>query len=322
MAQVLRQLPLVKHPDLLVGTDHLDDAGVFRLTDSLAIVQSLDFFPPLLEDPFTFGQIAAANSFSDIYAMGGKPITALNIAGFPDTVLPPDILVEILKGGSERVAAAGAVIVGGHSVRDVEIKYGLAVTGTIHPARIITNAGARPGDRLVLTKPLGSGVLTSAAKAGKMPESDLAEAIDVMIDLNRQACEAMLAVGVHAATDITGFGLTGHAFEMADASAVTITIDAKAVPLMAGTMEFAKEGELTRTHKTTLANIGDRFGAGAVDETLVKLLADAQTSGGLLISVKQSRCDELVSSLHENGTKCAVVIGRVDPASNKAIVLE
>jgi selenide,water dikinase len=288
----------------------------------MAIVQTVDFFPPLVNDPFIFGQIAAANSLSDVYAMGATPITALNISGFPDKDLPADILVEILKGGSERTTAAGAVIIGGHSVRDSEIKYGLAVTGTVHPARIVANAGAQPGDRLVLTKPLGTGVLTSAVKAGKMPEADLAEAVDAMVDLNRQAAEAMLSVGVNAATDITGFGLTGHAYEIAAASGVTIIIDAKAVPLMAGTMKFAEEGVVTRTHKTTLGHIGNRFAADGVDETLVKVLSDAQTSGGLLISVKESRCDELVSTLRENGTKCAAVVGRVKAASDKSIILK
>jgi len=322
MAQVLRQLPSVKHPDLLVGSDLFDDAGVFRIGESLALVQTVDFFPPLVNDPFTFGQIAAANSLSDVYAMGGRPITALNITGFPDKDLPTDILVDILKGGAERVTEAGAVIVGGHSVRDSEIKYGLAVTGLIHPARIVTNAGAQPGDRLVLTKPLGSGVLTSAAKSGKMPEADLAETIDVMIELNRGAAEAMQEVGVHAATDITGFGLIGHGFEVAAASNVTLTIDAAAVPLMADTLRFARDGVVTRAHKSTLAFVGDRFKAEGVDETLVKVLADAQTSGGLLISVPADRCDKLVSLCRRNRCRCAAVIGTVSPSSTHAVVLQ
>ena len=322
MAQVLRQLPPPEHPDLLVGSEHFDDAGVFRINESQAIVQTVDFFPPLVDDPYTFGRIAAANSMSDVYAMGATPITALNIVAFPDNELPGDILVQILKGGSERVTHAGAVIVGGHSVRDTEIKYGLAVTGTIHPDRIITNGGARPGDVLVLTKPLGSGILTSAAKAGKMPQSDLAEVIDVMIDLNRGASEAMLAVGARAATDVTGFGLIGHAFEMADAGGVTIIIDAAAVPLMAGTMKFARDGVVTRAHKSNLAYVGDRFDGGHVDTTLVNVLADAQTSGGLIIAVPEDRCDELVSLLQRNKTPCAAVIGRVDPPAQHAVVLK
>lgn len=321
VAQVLRQLPSTDHPDLLVGSAHFDDAGVFRLSESLAIVQTVDFFPPLVNDPYTFGRIAGANSLSDVYAMGGTPITGLNIVGYPDTELDGDILVEILKGGAERMSEAGAVIVGGHSVRDVEIKYGIAVTGTIDPNRILTNDAAKPGDRLVLTKPLGSGVLTSAVKAGKLPESDLAEAVEVMIELNRGAAEAMQEVGVHAATDITGFGLFGHAFEMAEGSGVTLTIDAVSVPLMENTLRFAAEGVVTRAHKSTLAYIGDKIDTGSVDATLVNVLADAQTSGGLLIAVASERCDELVAILKRNKTRCAAVIGDVGPASNRSIVL-
>ena len=321
LAQVLRRLPATDHPDVLVGSAHFDDAGVFRLSESLAIVQTVDFFPPLVNDPYTFGRIAGANSLSDVYAMGGTPITGLNIVGYPDKELDGDILVEILKGGAERMARAGAVIVGGHSVRDVEIKYGLAVTGTVHPARFVTNHAAKPGDRLVLTKPIGSGVLTSAVKAGKLPEPDLAEAVEVMIDLNRAAAEAMLAVGVHAATDITGFGLIGHAFEIAEASGVTLTIAAASVPLMDNTLRFAADGFVTRAHKSTLSYIGDRIDADSVDATLVNVLADAQTSGGLLMAVASERCDELVNQLERNKTRCAAVIGDVRPASRRAIIL-
>ena len=215
MVQVLRRLPASEHPDLLVGSEHLDDAGVFRIDDRIALVQTLDFFPPLVDDPYTFGRIAAANALSDVYAMGGEPLTAMNIVGFPDKDLPGEILGEILRGGQERVVAAGAVIVGGHSVRDAEIKYGLSVTGRIDPSKIFTNGSAKPGDVLVLTKPIGSGTLTSAAKSEKIGEADLAEAIEVMIHLNRSGRDAMVEAGAHAATDITGFGLVGHAFEMA-----------------------------------------------------------------------------------------------------------
>ncbi len=320
-AQVLRELPRATHPDLLVGAEHLDDAGVFRIDQSTAIVQTLDFFPPLVNDPYTFGRIAAANSLSDVYAMGGTPITALNIVGYPDQELPVEILVEILKGGAERVSEAGAVIVGGHNVRDAEIKYGLAVTGTVHPDRIVTNGGAQPGDKLVLTKPIGSGVLISAAKLGKMPEADLAECIDVMIGLNRGAAVAMQAVSVHAATDITGFGLIGHAFEMAQAGNVTLGIEARSVPLITDTHRFAGEGLLTRAHKSNLSYIGDRLAQGPVDAVLLGVLADAQTSGGLLIAVSAKRCDELVARLKRNGTHAAAVIGDVAPASAHAIVL-
>lgn len=200
LAQVVRNLPKVGDPNLLVGTDYFDDAGVYKLDASTAIVLTVDFFPPLVDDPYEFGRIAAANSLSDIYAMGARPLAVLNIVGFPDKELPAEILGEILRGGAERVTAAGAVVAGGHSVRDSEIKFGLSVTGLVHPDRILTNGSAQVGDVLVLTKPIGSGVLTTAAKKNLIQESDLAEAIDVMTDLNAGACEAALEVGVRAAT--------------------------------------------------------------------------------------------------------------------------
>ena len=311
---MLRDLPKQTDPKLLVGTDHFDDAGVYRLDAETALVVTLDFFPPLVDDPYEFGRIAAANSLSDIYAMGAKPLCALNIVGFPDKDLPVSILGEILRGGSERVTAAGAVIAGGHTVRDTEIKYGLSVTGVVHPDRVLTNGGAVVGDALVLTKPIGSGVLTSAAKNGTIPESDLAEVIDVMTDLNAGACEAMLEVGVHAVTDVTGFGLVGHAREMAGAGDVTISIDATAVPLLAQTLELAAKGILTRAHKSNLEFLGDRFEAKNVDETLVGVLADAQTSGGLLIAVAPDRADRLIDALRARRTRAGARPAKPLPA--------
>jgi selenide,water dikinase len=321
MVQVLHRLPTSDHPDLLVGTNHFDDAGVFRIDDRTALVQTLDFFPPLVDDPFIFGQIAAANALSDVYAMGGEPLTALNIVGFPDKSLPDDVLVEILRGGQERVTAAGAVIVGGHSVRDTEVKYGLSVTGRIDPARIITNATARPGDRLVLTKPIGSGVLTSAAKKKLIGQADLAEAIGVMIHLNRSGADAMAEVGVHAATDITGFGLIGHAFEIADASNVTLRLDAASVPLLQQTMKLARDGMLTRAHKATKEHLGEQMLTTGVDPVLVNVLCDAQTSGGLLICVLEDQVDALVASLNRHGAPCSAVIGKVTSRDQHAIHL-
>ena len=318
---MLRDLPKQTDPKLLVGTDHFDDAGVYRLDAETALVVTLDFFPPLVDDPYEFGRIAAANSLSDIYAMGAKPLCALNIVGFPDKDLPVSILGEILRGGSERVTAAGAVIAGGHTVGDTEIKYGLSVTGVVHPDRVLTNGGAVVGDALVLTKPIGSGVLTSAAKNGTIPEADLAEVIDVMTDLNAGACEAMLEVGVHAVTDVTGFGLVGHAREMAGAGDVTISIDAAAVPLLAQTLELAAKGILTRAHKSNLEFLGDRFEAKNVDETLVGVLADAQTSGGLLIAVAPDRADRLIDALRARRTRAAAVVGEVTAPSGKSVIL-
>ncbi len=231
------------------------------------------------------------------------------------------MLGEILRGGAERVSAADTVIAGGHSVRDREVKYGLSVTGVIHPDRIMTNGGAMIGDSLVLTKPIGSGVLTSAAMAGKISESDLAEAIDVMADLNAGACEAMLEIGVHSVTDITGFGLIGHAYEMAAASAITIELEAHKVPLLENTLRLAGDGIVTRTHTSNLEHVGDNFESKGVDDTLVKVLADAQTSGGLLIAVAADRVDQLVEALKTRKTRAAAVVGRVKAGSQRAVVL-
>ncbi len=321
LAQVLRELPKPTDPKLLVGAHTLDDAGVYRLDDSTALVMTTDFFPPLVDDAYTFGRIAAANSLSDVYAMGGRPLCALNIVGFPDNDLSVDILADILRGGAERVGAAGAVVAGGHSVRDAEIKYGLAVTGIVHPDRIITNGGARVGDQLVLTKPIGSGILTSAAKADKIAQSDLAETIEVMVDLNAGACAAMLEVGVNAATDITGFGLIGHSHEMAAASGVTIELVAAEVPLIDGALRLAREGVLTRAHKSNLECLVDRFESRDVEDTLVHVLADAQTSGGLLIAVPADRANSLVEALHKQKTSTSAVVGSVTAKSDHTVVL-
>ncbi len=320
-AQVLSHLPRNTHPDLLLGAEHSDDAGVFRISESAALVQTLDFFPPLVEDPFTFGQIAAANSLSDVYAMGGVPLTAMNIVGFPDKDLPIDVLQQILAGGYERVQKSGAVIVGGHSVRDDEIKYGLSVTGTVHPDRFITNAGALPGDVLVLTKPIGSGVLTSAAKRRLIPESDLSEAIAVMIDLNAAAARAMMAVGVNAATDITGFGLIGHAYELAAASGVLLELEVAAVPLLQQTLDLAANGCLARTYKATQDYLGEKLAANNVDDMLVNILCDAQTSGGLLISLSPDRADMLCTALADGKCKSAAIIGQVRESTEPSISL-
>ncbi len=321
LAQVVRDLPRPTSPSLLVGTDHFDDAGVYKLDESTAIVTTVDFFPPLVDDPYTFGQIAAANSLSDVYAMGGRPISVLNIVGFPDNDLPVSVLGDILRGGAERVEAAGAVVAGGHSVRDSEVKFGLAVTGVVHPDRILKNGGARIGDVIVLSKPIGSGILTSAAKAGKVTEAELAQAIDVMIDLNEGACKAALAVGVHSATDITGFGLIGHASEMADASGVTIELTASDVPLLENAIALARKKMLTRAAGTNLEYLGDRFTVHDVDEMLVKILADAQTSGGLLLAVAEDRADRLVAALKEQKTRAAAVVGYAVAKTDQAIVL-
>ncbi len=275
-----------------------------------------------MDDPYTFGRIAAANSLSDVYAMGGKPLTAMNIVGFPDKELPLEILGEILRGGSERVAASGAVLAGGHSVRDAEIKYGLSVTGLVHPDKILANEGSQVGDKLILTKPIGSGVLTSAAKANKISENDLSEAIDVMIDLNRGAADAATEFHASAATDITGFGLIGHAHEMAAASGVTVIIEAASVPLLDQTLTLAGQGLLTRAYAATLRYLDKGFDAGKVDETLVQVLADAQTSGGLLIAISADRADQMIAKLKENKTRSAAIIGSIENKSQHTVVLK
>lgn len=322
MAQVLRQLRKQEHPDLIVGTETFDDAGVFRISEDLALVQTCDFFPPLVDDPYDFGRIAAANALSDVYAMGGTPLTALNIVCFPDKELGPEVLVAILSGGADVVNAAGAVIVGGHSVRDAEVKYGLAVTGRVHPQRVWTNAAARPGDALVLTKPIGSGVLTSAVKAGKAPPESLREAIKVMTTLNRGAARAAERIGVHACTDVTGFGLIGHAFEIADGSDVSITLHAACIPLLDGTLEHARNGVLTRAHRSTREYLGARLVIDEqVEAPLAGVLLDAQTSGGLLLSVAADRAEALVAALRDEQTPCAAVIGSVAKASNERVRL-
>jgi len=314
LAQVLRQLSPVADPNLLIGPEHFADAGVYRLREDLALVLTTDFFPPLVDDPYTFGQIAAANSLSDIYAMGARPVAALNIVGFPDQELPIEVLGDILRGGADKVRQAGAVIVGGHSVRDAEVKYGLAVTGVVDPRKFVSNRGARPGDRLILTKPLGSGVLTTAAKKGLIAPADLSQAIEVMTQLNDRASTAMLANAATAATDITGFGLIGHAFELADASGVSITLQASAVPLMERVIELARGGCLTRAHRSNREFVGAMLSAEGIEAALLGVLCDAQTSGGLLISIDASRAAALLAALNHQGCPHAADIGWVETA--------
>lgn len=314
-------MPVASHPDLLLGPEHFSDAGVYRLSDEIAIVQTTDFFPPLVDDPFTFGQIAAANSLSDCYALGAKPTTCLNIVGFPDKDLPIEILGEILAGGANKVTESGAVIVGGHSVRDSEIKYGLAVTGVVHPKKFFTNAGAKPGDVLILTKPIGSGIMASAAKNDKISQEVFAEAIEVMTKLNADAAEVARKLGAHAVTDVTGFGLIGHAYQMAEASGVTLEIEASKVPLIGPTLELARQGNVTRAWKSTLESIGDGFCAEGVDEVLVQVLADAQTSGGLLVAVSRDSLGTAQSSLPANLRRLIVEIGRVTSAATGIVLV-
>src|SRR5262245_15292985 len=322
IAQVLRHLPKVTDPNLLVGTETHDDAGVYRLTDDLAIVQTIDFFPPVVDDPFVYGQIAAANALSDVYAMGGTPRTALNLVGYPDDKESLEWLGQILEGGAERCQAAGAVVLGGHTVRDAEIKFGMAVTGTIHPQRIYTNANARPGDQLVLTKPLGTGFVTTAHKAGACPDEVLKTACASMIQLNDIGRDAMLEAGAHAATDITGFGLAGHAYEMAEGSNMALILEMRQLPLLPGVEELARRPYLTRASKTNREYVAPGLRVeGRPDSTRLEFFYDAQTSGGLLISVPADRVDALVAGRKARGAAAAAVVGQVVERDGPALIV-
>ena len=278
---MLRRIPRDLNPNLLVGFDKSDDAGVFRLSADLALVQTVDFFTPIVDDPFTFGAIAAANSLSDVYAMGGTPLTALSILAWPGSD-DLDDLEAVLQGGAAKMREAGCVILGGHSVTDPEIKFGYAITGTVHPDRVKTNAGARPGDVLILTKRIGTGVISTALKRGIASEDHVAKSIESMLTLNRAACDAMSNLEVHAVTDVTGFGLLGHAREMALASGVTLEIDSSRVQYLDGAVEYARAGAIPGG----LNNNRD-FVAECVAGSPGDLLYDPQTSGGLLLSMSE-----------------------------------
>ncbi len=313
---VLAPLARQADPRLLVGHETFDDAGVFRIADDFALVQTVDFFAPVVDDPFTFGQVAAANALSDVYAMGGEPITALSIVGFPRDKLPLSVLTEILRGGQEKVREAGALIIGGHTVVDEEVKFGLAVTGRAHPDRLLTNAGARPGDRLVLTKPIGVGILTTALKRAPLSRADEAALMAVMCDLNAVASRAALAVGARCATDITGFGLLGHASHIARASDVTLRISVSTIPVLSGARVAWRGGATTGGGERN-----DQYLAPLVSWAMTSpedraLLVDPQTSGGLLVAVPAGRADEYLSRVPG-----AVEIGEVIPATDVRIEL-
>jgi selenide,water dikinase len=314
--RVLAAIPRVTNENVLVGFDTADDAGVYKLTPELALVQTVDFFTPIVDDPYTFGAIAAANALSDVYAMGGKPLSALSLLAYPEKGDLED-LEQILKGGAEKIHESGCVILGGHSIADDEIKFGYSVTGTVHPDRVKANAGARARDALVFTKRIGTGVITTALKREIAKESDVQAAIDSMLTLNRRACEAMLAYDVHGCTDITGFGLIGHAREMALGSGVTIEIDTAAVQFLPGALDYARQGALPRGLKNNR-----EFASCAVEVTreipaeVENLLYDPQTSGGLLISLPEADAAQLERTLPG-----AYRVGRVLPKGAKPIRL-
>ena len=322
MADALRTLPVSQHPDLLVGFSKADDAGVFRINEHQALVQTVDFFPPIVDDPYQFGQIAAANALSDVYAMGGRPITALNIVGFPAGTMPNEILAEILRGGMDKITEAGAVVVGGHSIKDKELKYGVAVTGLVDPNRIITNAGARAGDRLFLTKPLGTGLITTGIKK-KAVGSELQSIVAIqMAQLNRKPAEIMIRFDPNAATDITGYGFLGHTYEMALASDVTIRLFSSVIPLMPHALELAEANMIPGG-----ANANREFLEGhlqiteSVNKHLEAVLYDPQTSGGLLIAIPEERAELFAQELESNGA-FGWMVGQVEPLGEYHLMVE
>lgn len=308
LAGVLRRLPKLNDPNLLVGIDNSDDAGVYKLNETTALIQTVDFFTPIVDDPYLFGQIAAANSLSDVYAMGGRPLTVMNLVAFPVCKLDTEVLLTILEGGHDKVTEAGAVLVGGHSIHDDEPKYGLSVTGVAHPDKILTNAGAKSGDVLILTKAIGTGVLTMAARADMFPEGVKA-AIGSMVKLNRTAAGVMERFPIHACTDITGFGLLGHLHEMAAASGVSMEVATKSLPLLPQAQEAAAMGLVPASAYHTRSYLQTVTFAPEVLECTKDLCFDPQTSGGLLMSVPENIGAELLRELKNAGIKEAAIIG-------------
>jgi selenide,water dikinase len=307
---VLSALPVVRDPRLLVGIGTFDDAGVMRLSDELALVQSVDFFTPIVDEPHDFGRIAAANALSDIYAMGAKPVAALAVCIFPPDTLPLEVLRETLAGGLELLGEEGVLPLGGHTIKGPEFAYGLAVTGLVHPDKILVNAGARTGDLLVLTKPLGTGVLATALKRGTLAHSQKVTMVASMAQTNRAAAGVCAEAGVHALTDVTGYGLLGHALEMAEASGVAIEIDADQVPLLPGAREAALSGAIPAGLVANRKWVEPKVTLEAVEQTMADLLVDPQTSGGLLAAVPPAALDALLASCASSGVQ-AWTIGRV-----------
>lgn len=305
-------LPLVDDPNLLVGLEKGDDAAVYRLNDELAIIQTIDFITPIVDDPYTFGQIAAANALSDVYTMGGRPLTAMNVVCFPTKSQEISVLRDILRGGFDKLQEAGVALVGGHSVEDNELKYGLSVTGVVHPAKIITREGAEIGDKLILTKPLGTGLVSTALKGGLAGEEAVAGIVSSMITLNRRASELMLEAEVHACTDITGYGLLGHACGMIEDGQLGMELHVGAIPLFPEAKEFAQMGLAPAgTHRNREFRLNMIEQAYEIGDDIWSILFDPQTSGGLLISVPGKEAEALLQNLHRNGIEDAAIIGAV-----------
>ena len=295
-----------------MGTETSDDAAIYRISDDRAIVQTVDVFTPIVDDPYTFGQIVAANCMSDVWAMGGEVLTCLNLLGYPPKKIDTDVAAEILKGCADKIKEAGAVLCGGHTWMDPELRVGLAVTGIIHPDRIVTNAGARPGDALILTKPLGAGILTYAAIQGEMPTSSLSDVIRSMISLNKNASEAMVEVGVNACTDVTGFSLLGHGTEMAEASGVGMEIPISDIPMFDGVIDLAEKNIILPLGRQNELSFKKHVQLHPeVSRNHAKVLYDPQTSGGLLISLPREKKDDLLKKLKQAGVESARIIGKV-----------
>jgi selenide, water dikinase len=298
---VLSQLPKVSDPRLLVGSGTFDDAGVLKLTDELALVQTVDFFPPVVDDPYDFGRIAAANALSDVYAMGAEPLSALAVCAFPQGTLPLDVLRATLAGGLDVLRQEGVVPLGGHTVKGPEFTYGLAVTGTVHPDKVLTNSEARVGDVLVLTKPIGTGVLATALKRGLLDVAGERALVAAMVTTNRLGAAACRSVEVHALTDVTGYGLLGHALEMASGSGVGLEIAAESVPLLTGARDLARAGAIPGGLNANRSWVAGKVAFGGVDEVTVQLLVDPQTSGGLLAAVAPGDAERLLAACHQAG---------------------
>jgi len=316
----LRLLPKQESiPELLVGNETADDAGVYKLTDSIALIQTVDYFTPVVDDPYMFGQIAAANSLSDVYAMGGEPKTVLNIVGYPVKKLGPELLAEIMRGAADKVKEAGAVTIGGHSVDDQEPKFGLSVTGIAHPDKIWKNVGAKPGDVLVLSKPLGVGIITTGIKRNKVTSEQEKAVTETMALLNKSAAESLKTFHPHAVTDVTGFGLLGHGSEMARGSDVTLEFTLSNVPVLAGTYELAAEGVVPGGSKANHKWLSNDVDYQDISDSEQLVLCDAITSGGLLVALPESEANEYVAKLHEVGLNQATIVGRVTEKSDKWI---
>lgn len=302
--------PATKHPDLIVGIEGLDDAGVFRTGPDETIVQTVDFFVPIVDDPFDWGRISAANSLSDLYAMGAEPHTALQLIGWPRTAIPFEILGKVIAGGLEVMQEAGCTVIGGHSVDDAEPKYGFSVTGMAPPGDITTNSAAEPGQVLFLTKPLGTGIVATAAKHDKTSPEVVQAAIETMVTLNRDAADAVRRIGARAVTDVTGFGLLGHLSEMVRGSGVSAEIDTESVPLLDGVLQLISDGQIPGGTRRNLTSVRQLIDTGDVPDDMIWVLADAQTSGGLLIAVDAPLADALEQALNDTGTLAARV-GRI-----------